>query len=77
MSDQRTRVEGVEDTDRSLLPRGSAESAKTLAETRKILNQLETSTLSDVAYTLSVISESLSRTTRELASVKRGGMARR
>ncbi|MDX5895196.1 hypothetical protein [Rubrobacter radiotolerans] len=61
----------MEDTDRSLLPRGSAESAKTLAETRKILNQLETSTLSDVAYTLSVISESLSRTTRELASVKR------
>lgn len=42
-----------------------------LAETREALRQFETSALSDVAYTLSVISESLARTTQELAAVRR------
>lgn len=62
-------MDAVKSVDR-LLPTSSAESARMLAETREALRQFETSTLSDVAYTLSVISESLAQTTQELASVR-------
>lgn len=42
-----------------------------LAETREALRQFETSALSDIAYTHSVVSESFARTTQKLASVRR------
>jgi hypothetical protein len=49
----------------------SAEMAKTLFETREVLQQFETSALADVASTLSEVAESLARTTTELAATRR------
>ena len=45
--------------------------ARTLSETREALRHFETSALADVACTLSEVAESLARTTRELAVIKR------
>jgi hypothetical protein len=49
----------------------SAEVARTLSETRDVLRQFETSTLADVAQTLSDVAEHLAWTTRELSAARR------
>lgn len=49
----------------------SAEVARTLADTRDVLRQFETSALADVAQTLSEVAESLARTTKELSVATR------
>jgi hypothetical protein len=48
-----------------------AEMARTLLETREALRQFETSALADVARTLSLVAESLARTTKELSATRR------
>ena len=46
------------------------EAARTLSETREALRHFETSSLADVALTLSEVAESLARTTTELAAAR-------